>query len=39
VLRHGHEAAVEQVVARHERFVVVAKQGSAGEFAEFSDPR
>jgi hypothetical protein len=39
VLRHGHEVGVEQVVARHQRFVVVAKQGRAGEFAEFSDPR
>jgi hypothetical protein len=39
VVRQGHEAGVEQVVARHERFLVVAKQGGAGEIAEFSDPR
>jgi hypothetical protein len=37
--RHGHEAGIERVVEQHERYVVVAKHGGAGEIAEFSDPR
>jgi len=39
VVRHGHEAAVEEVVETHERYVVVAKRGRPGDVAEFSDPR
>jgi hypothetical protein len=38
-VRHGHEAAVEEVVETHERYVVVAKRGRPGDIAEFSDPR
>jgi hypothetical protein len=42
-VRHGHEMraeeVVEEVVETHERFVVVAKKGSAGAVAELHDPR
>jgi hypothetical protein len=39
VVRHGHQAGVEQVVDTHERYLVVAKQGSAGDIAEYGDAR
>jgi len=36
----GHEdPAVEQIVSRNERFLVVEKEGPAGQDAEESDPR
>src|SRR5213083_102488 len=38
-IRHGHEMAAEEVVERHERYMVVAKRGRAGRTAEASDPR
>jgi hypothetical protein len=39
VVRRGHETEAERVVETHERSVVVAKLGRAGEVAEFADPR
>ena len=40
VLRPGHEVAtVEDVVERHEDFLVVAKTGEAGDESEARDPR
>jgi hypothetical protein len=38
-IRHGHEAAVEDVVEAHERYLVVAKKGRAGDIAALHDPR
>jgi len=38
-VRHGHEAGVEQVVERHERYLVVAKRARAGDIAALTDPR
>jgi hypothetical protein len=40
VVRPGHEdAAVERVVSRNERFLVVEKTGRAAREAEATDPR
>jgi hypothetical protein len=39
VVRRGHETDAERVLEAHERYVVVAKRGRAGDIAEFSDPR
>lgn len=38
-VRHGHQVGPEDVLETHERYLVVAKRGSAGEVAEFNDPR
>jgi hypothetical protein len=38
-VRHGHQNDAEEVVKAHRRYLVVAKTGSAGDVAEFSDPR
>jgi hypothetical protein len=38
-VRHGHQVGPEAVIETHERYLVVAKQGRAGDIAEFSDPR
>jgi hypothetical protein len=38
-VRHGHQMGPEEVLETHERYLVVAKRGSAGDIAEFSDPR
>ena len=38
-VRRGHETEAERVLETHERYVVVAKRGRAGEVAEFTDPR
>jgi hypothetical protein len=38
-VRHRHELEVEEVIETHERFVVVAKRGGAGDVAAFGDPR
>ena len=38
-LREGHEADVELVVARFDRFTRVEKVGKAGEWAKQHDPR
>jgi hypothetical protein len=39
ILPSHEDPTVEQVVARHERFFVVEKIGSAGAVAQASDPR
>jgi hypothetical protein len=38
-VRHGHQIGPEAVLETHERYLVVAKRGIAGDIAEFSDPR
>jgi hypothetical protein len=38
-VRHGHQTGPEEVLETHERYLVVAKRGGAGDIAEFSDPR
>jgi hypothetical protein len=38
-VRPGHQTGPEEVIDTHERYLVVAKRGSAGDIAEFSDPR
>jgi hypothetical protein len=38
-VRHGHQTGAEEVLETHDRYLVVAKQGRAGDIAEFSDPR
>jgi hypothetical protein len=38
-VRHGHQTGPEVVLETHERYLVVAKRGSAGDIAEFSNPR
>jgi hypothetical protein len=39
VVRHGHELEVDEVIETHERYVVVAKRGGAGDVAALTDPR
>lgn len=39
VVRPGHETEIEHVVERTDRYVVVEKDGDAGEIAARSDPR
>jgi hypothetical protein len=38
-VRHGHELGVEEIIEAHERYVIVAKRGGAGDVAAFTDPR
>jgi hypothetical protein len=38
-VRRGHEVGVEEVIETHDRYLVVAKRGSAGDVAAFTDPR
>lgn len=39
VVRNGHETGPEDVLEAHERYLVVAKRGIAGDIAELRDPR
>jgi hypothetical protein len=38
-VRHGHELEFEEVIETHERYLVVAKRGGAGDVAALTDPR
>jgi hypothetical protein len=38
-VRHGHELEFEEVIETHERYLVVAKRGGAGDVAASTDPR